>query len=135
MIKSYLTNAICPRCGGRLMTQDYVSDYPLCCPACEEDFYFIENASYTFDNPNPYFEVSIPMDIDVYTKNIEYIKSILPNISFLGFDDSDVTDDNRTGICDIGWDDYSFLIGLSEKIMPKIRNVGRIKQGKYSSCT
>ena len=127
MIKSYLTNAVCPHCGKFLYTQDYVGRYPLCCKYCEEDMYFIENAMYTAKNDNPYFEVSIPMDIDVFEKNEEKIKTILPNISFLGFDDSNITQKERIGICDIGWDDYEYLISQSERIMPKIRRVAKLK--------
>lgn len=124
MAKSYLTNAVCPHCGRQLYTQDYVGEYPLCCKYCEEDMLFIENAEYTVENPNPYFEVSIPMDIDVFERNTEKIKTMLPELSFLGFDNNGVS---RTGICNLGWNDYQILTGMSEKIMPKIRNVGRLK--------
>lgn len=125
MIKSYMTSAICPHCGRQLYTQDYVGQYPLACKHCDEDMLFIENAKYTAENPNPYFEVSIPMNIDVFDRNEEKIKAMLPGLSFLGFDDSNLK--GGIGICDLGWDDYEMLIGMSEKIMPKIRNVGRLK--------
>lgn len=125
MVKSYITNAVCTHCGRRLYTQDYVEKYPLVCKHCDEDMLFIENAEYTAENPEPYFEVSIPMDIDVFERNAEKIQTMLPGLSFLGFDDSNLK--GRIGICDLGWDDYEALIGMSEKIMPKIRNVGRLK--------
>lgn len=124
MIKSYLTNAICPHCGKQLYTQDYAGEYPLYCKSCDEDMFFMENAKYTAKNPNPYFEVSIPMHIDVFKENKEKIIAMLPNISFLGFDDCN----GKYGVCDIGWDNYEFLIKQSTKIMPKIRNVGRLKK-------
>lgn len=127
MIKSYLTNAICPHCGKQLYTQDYASDYPLVCGFCDEDMYFFENAKFTADTPNPYFEVHIPMDIEVFERNIEKIKNLLPDISFLGFDDSNVNQKNRIGICDIGWDNYESLTKMSARIMPKIRSVGRLR--------
>lgn len=129
MLKSYLTNARCPRCRNKLWTQDYRSGYPLVCKRCDEDMFFVENAYFTKDIPNPYFEVSIPMRKDVYERNKNLIKELLPNISFLGFDDSKATLDldNPMGICDIGWSDYPYLCRMSEKIMPKIRKIGRLK--------
>lgn len=118
-IKSFVTNAICPRCGKYLYTQDYTGKYPLCCKYCLEDMLFIENAEYTKDNPNPQFEVHIPMDYFVYKKNKEKFEAILPQAKFscIGFDD-----------LKISFDDYDYLIGLSEKIMPKIRKIGKYEK-------
>ena len=118
-IKSYKTNAICPRCGEHLYTQDYTGKYPLCCKECEEDFLFIENADYTKDNPNPTFKVYIPMDYYIYTEHLAEFMELIPNAIF---------DCSYSDKLTIEFNDYNYLIGLSEKIMPKIRKVGKYEK-------
>lgn len=121
-IKSYKTNAVCPRCGANLYTQDYISEYPLCCPDCCEDFCFIENAEYTVNNPNPVFEVYIPIKGKLSTSELCYIvhlkcREILPDANFVY--------DTKNNELQISFNDYMDLIYKSEGICFPIRNIGR----------
>lgn len=118
-IISYRTNAVCPRCRKQLYTQDYVGEYPLTCRNCDEDFYFIENARYTADNANPDFKVYIPMKYDSLVKNFDAARHILPTARF--------SYDHRRNETMLIFCNYNELMTKLKKIMPKIRNVGRLK--------
>ena len=118
-ISSYRTNAVCPRCRNQLYTQDYVGQYPLTCRTCDEDFYFIENASYTDSKANPVFEVYIPMKYESLVKNHVAARHILPTARF--------SYDHLHNEAILIFEDYEYLLNRSERIMPKIRNVGRLK--------
>ena len=119
--KSYKTNAICPRCGTNLYTQDYLSDYPLCCPDCCEDFLFIENALYTNENPNPVFKVFIPMSNVNITDILNFFDKcfeICPKLT-------GVTNVKDSKCLMLVFNNYSDLMEESEKICFPIRNIGR----------
>lgn len=116
-IKSYKTNAICPRCGSNLYTQDYVGECPLCCNECDEDMLFIENRLYSVDNPNPVFEVYIPME-NVKHLSFDRCFEICPDTTYFEAK-------KGTNTLKIVFEDYLELINKSEKICLDIRNIGR----------
>lgn len=93
-MRTFLTNAICPKCGNFLKTSD-IEGYGFVCDDCDENFYSIET-NVPFDD---YFEISVKMTADKYKKHKEKLRELVEkyDCDFLGFDEFFSQLDN------IGW--------------------------------
>lgn len=85
-MRTFLTNAICPKCGNFLETSD-VEGYSFVCKECDENFYSLETKTPFAD----FFEINLKMTMDKYKKNEEKLKELVEkekyNCVFLGFDE------------------------------------------------
>ena len=83
-MRTFLTNAICPKCGNFLKTSD-IEGYGFVCDDCDENFYSIET-NVPFDD---YFEISVKMTADKYKKHEEKLRELVEkyDCDFLGFDE------------------------------------------------
>ena len=82
-MKTYQTNAVCPKCGKLLLTTD-IPAYAFVCPDCDENFYGIEIMDYFGDE----FEISAECTGDVFSENLDKLKNLLPDhlMDFIGYD-------------------------------------------------
>ena len=83
-MKTYQTNAVCPKCGKQLLTTD-IPAYAFVCPDCDENFYGIEIMDYFGDE----FEISAECTKDVFSENLDKLKNLLPDhlMNFIGYDE------------------------------------------------
>lgn len=83
-MKTYQTNAVCPKCGRQLLTTD-IPAYAFVCPDCDENFYGIEIMDYFGDE----FEISAECTEDVFSENLDKLKNLLPDhlMNFIGYDE------------------------------------------------
>lgn len=78
-IQSYITNKKCPKCKNALWTLDYLGEYPLCCPECDEDFFFFEAM---IENLNP-LQVWIPVEpTEGVTQKCETLSEMVSKLYF-----------------------------------------------------
>lgn len=83
-LKTYKTNAICPRCGKHLMTTDILG-YAFTCYECDENFYTIEVKQVASDM----LEIAVPLSISdfmLYESKLLAI-AIECDCDFFGYDD------------------------------------------------
>ena len=83
-MKTYQTNAVCPKCGKQLLTTD-IPAYAFVCPDCDENFYGIEIKDYFGDK----FEISAECTETVFSENLDKLKKLLPDylMDFIGYDE------------------------------------------------
>ena len=119
-VKSYRTNAVCPKCGGELHTQRNATDAPLYCERCEQGFYFRDNKNYNDKNRNPFFAVYVPMNYLTLRKNLDLLKENVSNGIFS-------YDQQKRELC-IGINNYNNLISYgSTVVLSKIRKIGKFE--------
>ena len=93
-MRTFFTNAVCPKCGNFLETSD-VEGYGFVCKECNENFYSLETKTPFAD----FFEINVKITVDKYKKIEEKLKKLVEkyNCYFLGFDDF-------FNQVDIGWE-------------------------------
>ena len=81
-MKTFKTNAICPKCGKQLLTTD-IPDYAFVCLECDENFYSIE----VCECAGEHFEISVECSENLFSEHENELQEILPNLLvFLGYD-------------------------------------------------